>query len=83
MLGYAIMFAIIALIAGGLGFGLIGGMSYGIAENLLLHLSGPGRAEHVQRPQCPRVSSPSADWYNRKTSNSTRNGWRHRCRSKI
>ena len=32
MLGYAIMFAIIALVAGGLGFGLVGGMSYGIAK---------------------------------------------------
>jgi uncharacterized membrane protein YtjA (UPF0391 family) len=32
MLGYAIMFAIIALVAGALGFGLVGGMSYGIAN---------------------------------------------------
>ena len=32
MLGYAIMFAIIALVAGALGFGLVGGMSYGIAK---------------------------------------------------
>lgn len=32
MLGYAITFAIIALIAGALGFGLVGGMAYGLAR---------------------------------------------------
>ncbi len=32
MLGYAITFLIIALIAGLLGFGLVGGMAYGAAK---------------------------------------------------
>ena len=32
MLGYAIAFLIIALIAGALGFGLVGGMAYGAAK---------------------------------------------------
>ncbi|MCA9082812.1 MAG: DUF1328 domain-containing protein [Planctomycetaceae bacterium] len=34
MLSYAILFLVIALIAGGLGFGLIGGMAYGAAKIL-------------------------------------------------
>ena len=32
MLGYAVTFLIIALIAGALGFGLVGGMAYGAAK---------------------------------------------------
>ncbi len=32
MLGYAITFLIIALVAGALGFGLIGGVAYGAAK---------------------------------------------------
>jgi len=32
MLGYAITFLVIALIAGALGFGLVGGMAYGAAK---------------------------------------------------
>ena len=32
MLGYAISFLIVALIAGALGFGLVGGMAYGAAK---------------------------------------------------
>ncbi|GAB5443380.1 MAG: hypothetical protein Fues2KO_37290 [Fuerstiella sp.] len=32
MLGYAILFFIIALIAGAMGFGLVGGMAYGAAK---------------------------------------------------
>ncbi len=32
MLGYAVTFFIIALIAGALGFGLVGGMAYGAAK---------------------------------------------------
>ena len=32
MLGYALTFMIIALIAGALGFGLVGGMAYGAAK---------------------------------------------------
>jgi uncharacterized membrane protein YtjA (UPF0391 family) len=32
MLGYAVMFMVIALIAGAMGFGLVGGMAYGAAK---------------------------------------------------
>lgn len=32
MLGYAVTFLIIALIAGAMGFGLVGGMAYGVAK---------------------------------------------------
>lgn len=32
MLGYAVAFMIIALIAGAMGFGLVGGMAYGAAK---------------------------------------------------
>lgn len=32
MLGYAVTFMIIALIAGAMGFGLVGGMAYGAAK---------------------------------------------------
>lgn len=32
MLSYAILFLVIALIAGALGFGLVGGMAYGAAK---------------------------------------------------
>ena len=32
MIRYAIAFMIIALIAGGMGFGLVGGMAYGAAK---------------------------------------------------
>ncbi|MEO2034213.1 MAG: DUF1328 domain-containing protein [Planctomycetaceae bacterium] len=32
MLGYAILFLVIALIAGALGFGVVGGMAYGAAK---------------------------------------------------
>lgn len=32
MLNYAILFLIIALIAGAMGFGLVGGMAYGAAK---------------------------------------------------
>ena len=32
MLGYAITFLVIALVAGALGFGLVGGMAYGAAK---------------------------------------------------
>ncbi|MEZ6132960.1 MAG: DUF1328 domain-containing protein [Planctomycetaceae bacterium] len=32
MLGYALTFLIIALIAGAMGFGLVGGMAYGAAK---------------------------------------------------
>ena len=32
MLGYAVAFLIIALIAGAMGFGLVGGMAYGAAK---------------------------------------------------
>lgn len=32
MLGYAVTFLIIALIAGAMGFGLVGGMAYGAAK---------------------------------------------------
>lgn len=34
MLSYALMFLIIALIAGAMGFGLVGGMAYGAARIL-------------------------------------------------
>jgi uncharacterized membrane protein YtjA (UPF0391 family) len=34
MLGYALLFLIIALIAGAMGFGLVGGMAYGAAKIL-------------------------------------------------
>lgn len=34
MLGWALMFLIIALVAGLFGFGLIGGMAYGVAKIL-------------------------------------------------
>ncbi len=32
MLGYALTFMVIALIAGAMGFGLVGGMAYGAAK---------------------------------------------------
>lgn len=32
MLGYALLFLIVALIAGAMGFGLVGGMAYGAAK---------------------------------------------------
>lgn len=32
MLGYAVTFLVIALIAGAMGFGLVGGMAYGAAK---------------------------------------------------
>lgn len=32
MLGWAILFLIIALVAGAMGFGLVGGMAYGAAK---------------------------------------------------